>query len=764
MPRPTPLLRAVAAGSLLTVLAPLAVLSAAPTASAAGSSTRVAEEHRPTSQQVAGLRARAPGAEEKTPLSVQLSSIAPAEIPRHGPIRIEGVVTNRSDERWTGINLHAFLDDSPITSVPDLDEAAQLPATAVVGDRITTIGMFDPVGGLDPGQSAPFSIRLGHSSLGVIGPGVYWFGVHALGQSPSQPSDGVADGRARTFMPYLPGVRRSVDVSLVVPVRRLVSHTPQGRIAGAGAWAKALSAGGDLAAATTLGEAAGTSPLTWVVDPAVIDAVRRLVAGNPARNLGDTIPEGGSPEPEPTDEPSVTEGASPTVRPELPKGTQTDNPAIDPGKAWLSGLRAILERSEVLSLPYGDLDVSSAAFHAPDLIPVARKHSGDRMAGWDIPTESVRMGDPTGYLDPDSLRLPPEPDRVILGSQMFGADAPSTAQVDGLQVAVASTPTATGGPGPDDPLTALAMRQRILAEAAVRLLSHPGRPLIVVLPQGWAPADLDNLFGGSQAGERDSLAQDPTGLEVPWVRLTSLSEATARPGRERRADRLRYPDAASAARLPAANFAAAEALMAAGRRMQDVLTRNDQLSWETTGEALTSLSTQARPHRDNARVRTDASAHWLQRRLHGIKVTAPPGVTLSSKSGGFAATLKNRLDHPVTVSLHVETDPGLRVELADSFDLVARGRRTVNLTADVLSPGVHYVRLSVTDAEGRALGSKARVPIRSTQVSQVIWVILAAGVGLMLVARVLGVVRTRRRAGHQSGAAGEGAGADEVES
>ena len=52
------------------------------------------------------------------------------------------------------------------------------------------------------------------------------------------------------------------------------------------------------------GAAAGSRPVTWLVDPAVTDTVRDLVAGNPPRSLDSTVTDagGGDGSPEPTAE------------------------------------------------------------------------------------------------------------------------------------------------------------------------------------------------------------------------------------------------------------------------------------------------------------------------------------------------------------------------------------------------------------------------------------------------------------------------------
>ena len=60
--------------------------------------------------------------------------------------------------------------------------------------------------------------------------GVYWFGVHALGNTDAA-RDGVADGRARTFLPLVPAAeaRPPLPTALVLPLRRPVHHAPDGR-------------------------------------------------------------------------------------------------------------------------------------------------------------------------------------------------------------------------------------------------------------------------------------------------------------------------------------------------------------------------------------------------------------------------------------------------------------------------------------------------------------------------------------------------------
>jgi hypothetical protein len=59
--------------------------------------------------------------------------------------------------------------------------------------------------------------------------------------------------------------------------------------------------------------------------------------------------------------------------------------------------------------------------------------------------------------------------------------------------------------------------------------------------------------------------------------------------------------------------------------------------------------------------------------------------------------------------------------------------------------GVHTVTLEVTNKAGTPLGSQDAFPMRAEQVSQLIWVIIGAGLALLFGAIVVRLVRRIRR-------------------
>jgi hypothetical protein len=694
-----------------------------------------AVEHRtaPVSRGAARAPASAP---DDSALGVTIDSLTPSVLPRRGPVRISGSVTNRTGETWRAVNLHAFVGDAPITSGAALAEQAEVAPEEFVGERITVPGTFDTVDELAPGASAQYSMDVPRSVIEVTQPGVYWFGVHALGES-DEPRDGVADGRARTFMPLVAGSARPVDTALVIPLRKRISHQADGRVAGARRWAQNLESG-PLHTLVELGASAGSRPVTWLVDPALPDAVRALVAGNPPRSLEDTVGDDDQPgegEPPGDEQTGSDPSASPTPEEADPPTTEPDeelvpSEATEPGTAWLNRVREATEGDLVLRLPYGDVDVTAALRHDPAVYRDARASRGRELTSWQARTAPA-VAPLDGYLRPTDFARLADAATVLVADATFGADPRAVATVSGHGVVGVSTGAASGGPGPDDRLGAIAVRQRILSEAALRLGAADPEPLVVVLPHSWNPDSIHGFFEG---------------LDVPWLDLTGLRTVARRPAEPVAPEDLAYPPRQARLVLDGVNFGAARALTQAGETLQNVLLRNDRVAREVREEALAALSYTHRNSEDLARARTARSRAWILDQLGSVTVQAPRAVTLSSSSGRFSATVSNALEHPVTVRIRALADRPIQIEGPSEIEIAAESRTSVLLQASTERLGVHNVQLVVTDVDGTPLGSTDTLPIRSAQVSRVIWVILGTGVALLFGAIVVRLVRRVRGA------------------
>jgi hypothetical protein len=691
-------------------------------------------------------RARLPRPAQETPLTVTLDELFPSTIPERGPVRVSGTVTNTDTVAWRAINVYAFVSAEPMTTSDELATAVATDPGASVGDRIVQPGNYATIDEVAPGATVSFSFRVARRLLEADTPGVYWFGVHALGEN-GDGRDGLADGRARTFLPFVPPARAGrVEVAVVVPLRHQLNYAPDGSLGDLPSWTTTLSPGGRLRSLVDFGAASSDRSISWVVDPGLLDAVRRLADGNPPRSLAANLKRGeadgedgadpdvspsGSPSESPAEEPSASPGEDAPAEParEL---TAEEQEAATAARAWLGRLRAAIRpEDQVLALPYGDIDVSAAARHDPDTYQRARNRSGGVLGQLGL-LATPAVASPAGYLSGAGLRAVGGESTVLVTDAMFGSSPPVVANAADHRLIVTSSAALAGGPGPDDRRALVATRQRLLSEAAVRFLTPRRPPVVALLPPDWVPGASSSFFSG---------------LDVPWLDLASVQRATvAVQARPVRVEQLRYPTWQATAELDAANFASADALASAGQSLQNLLTLNNTVGGTVNDQALGSTSYSARVRPNASRTATDESREWIEERLSKVQVQAPVAVTLSSSSGRFSTTIRNELDQPVTVNLEARADDRLRIEATPGIEVPANGRATALLNARTNENGVHRVTLVLTDKKGTPLGGTTTLSVRSAQVSNVIWLFIGIGGVLLFGAIAIRLVRRVRAA------------------
>jgi hypothetical protein len=664
-------------------------------------------------------------------LEVTIDSLTPSYLPAEGPVRVTGSVTNVQDLPWRTVNIYPFLDDAPMLTPAELAVAADADPLLAVGERITDMAASTTIDLIPPGETERFSLAVPRSLLETDGAGVYWFGIHAMGESDEQPRDDLADGRARTFLPYVPpGTPGAVKTALVLPVRHVLDYADDGSLRDLEHWRRTLSVGGRLRDLADFGASAGTTPVSWLVDPAVPDAVRRLGLGNPPRSLG---PSERSPDEEEERDQTPSGEPSASAAPDGPAGDARElgpeeRAVAEAAMAWLDRLEEAVRGNEVFTLPYGDLDVSAAAELDQGLYDLARDRPSDVLTDWSVPTRPA-VASPTGYLNEAGFGLVGNDTTTMITDRMFTEDPPGVAEVGGRPVAVTSSGAASGGPRPGDRFTSLQLRQRILSEAAVRLLTPGRHPLVVPLPLEWHPDQASAFFAG---------------LKVDWLDLTTVTDAIDRGGRKVDPAELDYPLTQLRRQLDAPEFAAVRDLISAGEILQNVLTLNSAVSDTVTGQALAGASYASREAPLAARASLVRSRAWISDALASVDISAGPGVTLSGSNGGFAAVITNDLDQPVTVDVVARSNGGVEIAPVDPVALPANSRSTVVLEAHANRVGVTNVTLALTDVDGNPIGSTDQLPIRSAQVSVVIWLIIGTGLGLLFLAILVRLFRRVR--------------------
>jgi hypothetical protein len=328
------------------------------------------------------------------------------------------------------------------------------------------------------------------------------------------------------------------------------------------------------------------------------------------------------------------------------------------------------------------------------------------------------------------------PDSTILLADTSFAVPPnaprSMVRLLGHKVVVTSSGAAAGGPSPtatDDPL---ALRQRLLSEAALRLQSGSRSPVVMMLPADWRPVDPSPLFSG---------------LDVPWLEPVTVGDLSLLPAASMNGDGLVYTEEDEAAELDLANFSAADQLTGRADQLAGVLSLPNLVRQQVADEVLMSLSTGHRVDPDSAAASVRAATGFMSEQLSSVTVDAPDAVTLSSESGNFGADVVNGLDQPVTVRIVVQSDGGLELEDLGPIQLSAQARFRIKPLVKADRPGIHQVRLVVTDVQGLPLGDSTGMQIRAAQVSGLIWLLLAGGALLLFGTIAIRLVRRGRGRG-----------------
>jgi hypothetical protein len=651
-----------------------------------------------------------------SPLTVTLEQLTPSTIPAKGRVVLAGTIRNDSSELWSAVNVHPFISETPMTTRDELAAAAASDPAPEVGTRLFKDGQFAPIGDLLPGQSAPFRISLPARDLPISGaPGVYWIGVHALGQDTAG-RDGVADGRARTFIPLVDPKARG-SVALVVPVRERVRRDRIGKLLDISDWSAALADDGRLERIAGLLDSAGGVPATMLVDPAVIDAVASIAGDNPELSLGPPGSTTKSPSPSPSPSPSQASGdASPASR------TVDRLDATDRANAtrWLAQLKAASTLQTVLGLGYADPDTAALARQRPSLIGLAAKESATAFEQLGI--EAVPTVAPaSGWLDDEALPSVPPGTMVLVSDHAAPRTRSHWRTPEDQDLVFSDDQAADGGPGPTPALDALAVRQRIVSDAALRALDGTRAPMVVELPPGWDP------------GPSWQSADFFSGLTLPWLDLVRIDRAS--PENTPTFDAaLGYPAAERRAEVGPANVSATRSLVSTGTVLGQLLRSTNDVRRTLIGIALEAVSSHAR--RDPARARAEvlATDTAMRARLGKVSVIGTDFVTLSGGSGTLTVTLVNDLDQPVTVGIEPRSSsPDVRIHTPKPLEMAPGQRTVLRLKATASSIGVHEVTLTPVTTEGTELGTSLTFSLRTSQVGRLIWGVLMGGAALLVV-------------------------------
>jgi len=696
------------------------------------------------------------------PLRVVLQEVQPAVLPDNPnkEITVAGTVRNRSDAVWSDLNAYLLTSSRPLTSAEELATAVESDPSGDIGDRIVEPGLFDDLPDLEPGGVAPFRLTVPRSAFDVSGePGVYWLGVHVLGTSEDGGRDAAADGRARTFLPLVPEGTEGTEIAVMPQLRARIVRQPDGRLAFPDFLARGFTRDGRFHRLLGISRTAKQRPVTWVVDPAVLEAAGSLLNGNPrydsqtvavpgtvtgstgsdtgsgSSGSGTQPDSGGAAGGDPNDGSGGSGGSGGQTEPQDPSARRAAR--------WLSGFTAEAQRRQVLGLPYGDLDVAAAYSDARAALSAnALEVSARLLDGLDVDSQPV-VAPPSGYLPANALTaLSPDVLAVLSPAAVPTLPRPLIETATGTTALLAGLPETTRGPGPGVMRTALAVRQRLLAESALHALSADrSQPVIALLPPWWDP------------GPRWRAARFFDGLSQPWLRLVDVDEARgdARAAELRLPDALVYPEEEEAVQLPGFVLQATDDLITQGATYESVFIDAETVGDRLARQALLTSSVWSRSRPGLSADRARGAAALVETLLDKVAVRGPTFVTLSSEDGDFIVTLANGLEERIRVGLAASVaGPGLQLTTPGPVTLEPSERRSVRVAVRSSGIGIHRVVLQPTTATGLPVGTPAILSVRSSSVGLLLWVIMAGGSVVLFCAIAVRIVRRvrRRRATH----------------
>ena len=640
---------------------------------------------------------------------IHLTSQTPA-IPRPGDtLTLRGEVVNGTSQTVTQVEVGLRISPTPVSNRTEIPQILAGEAGRV-GTLIpsTVIKLPTP---LTPGARQPFSISVPVADLGLPphADAVFVIGVQA---SADVPGDGLSVTRVdlvRSFIPWFPDAS-SVSPSHVLWLYPLSSAPARLRdgIFLDDHLAHELSPTGRL---TRLLNQAAAHPasVSWVIDPALLEAVLDMSNG-----YGVQAPDG-----------TITQGVG----------------RADAG-SWLARLRTLTASAEVSTTPYANPDVV-ALHRAGRDVDIALATTTAAQVPGTILGRGVSSGlawPPDGLTDDgtlDVMRAAGSRAVVLSGTHMVPTTkldytpSGSVDLVNGVSPlrAIVSDPALTylastkPAGDADAYLGTIVQGQEFLAELAMTCLELPNSPrTIVVAPSlDWevspaggtmiaaitsSPFARPETLGAVQLAEPSDVPR--THLDYTQVQHELSQQYLRQISHER-------------AQLALVRAVAPDPAGVASASLEAALTRAESASWRTepeTGERL-----------------LQATSNAIAADMGRIRILSNAPITLPGDQGVIPVTIANDLDRAARVGVRLSSTPSMRFQAADipAVTLAPGQKETLEVSARVVGSGPIQVKIGLLTPEGAPFGKAVATQVRSAAYAHAAqWVVIAFFAALVL--------------------------------
>jgi hypothetical protein len=636
---------------------------------------------------------------------VKITGLSPAVLDTADNITVTGVVRNPEQYAWRNVQVLPAVAKAPFTSRSAMRTAITTGA-AYTGERIGAPGARDDLGTLQAGQSRRFSLTVQAEQLGLSGAeGVYPLGIDVLATGPDGVRSDTAVGRANTFLPLRAGAPQ-----------RPVTRTPTTVL-----WPFLLPGQrrSDNGYADTAELAASIGPRGQMRN--LLDLVR----STPRRGSDVII------------DPSLLQVLQ--AMSDAPGDSDADEARRDHADDFLDDLEDLAEDYSCATVGYDQPDVLAVAASpsVAELSTIIDAATDDTLDEHDLSCLRIEWPSPRGA---DRFTLTTlrrhDIEAVIVGPWVVPdwdatrGNLLNLATEAGELPLLVNDPLNGGVPGVASPVT---LRQMILSESVLTGLSAgtevSNTSTVVIVDPKFNPG---TVRGKPLAVVYASAATDPRNLkDNVESRRTSYVGPIA--------DKAEATPVSPRQLLVAVDAAHMAELIGGMLRDEDDRTEHAQ--------SVASLVTQRwRRHTATALKAAEAVSDHLNHELAAIAVEGPEALTLSSATGQFPITVRNRSPHRVRVGLGLESSaPGVRFDAPSTVDVAAGESRTVTVDMDMGSESGTTVTARLSAANGQEFGAATGFNVRSSQVGAAVWIAIGVSVAFVAVA----LIRRFGRPGHR---------------
>ncbi len=635
----------------------------------------------------------------KSPVGISFTSVGPGRyLTPHAKLTVRGTLVNQSQTAYDRMSVRLLFDNRRFTSRGELDAyAGGKGLEPTRGGPLRTLPTS-----LAPDGQQNFSVSLPVPQMGLTDFGVYPVSVEAYN------SVGALLGRQRTLVTYYPGTQVArTKIAWVWPMidqpHRADDDTfTDDRL-------ERQFGGGRLNSLVTAAARTNT-PVSWLVDPSLIDDAAQMAAQD-GYTLKDDV-------------------------------HRAQNVAAG---TWLGALRSAIGGEPLVATPYADPDVMALAQHrmTGDIKTAtdAALHGLGR-AGLNSATTTM-AAPPDGLADQATLSaLAKNGARTVLLSSTVLPDLQaqtytpnplvhrSVGGTDLKLIAYDDTLNKVLGTGTSAPGATVLAEQRFLAETAMITGEMPNnsRTIVVTPPRRWNP---------SPAFAKAVLSYS---AHAPWLRPTTMSNVEASTPQPRT-----FQPQKDSTGLSTSYLRQVRTLNSRVRRFTSIF--QPPQSGFILGVPRAESSAWAGKSRSGASLRRTLTG-TLDSAMAKVHVLNDNGYTMAGKSGQIPVTVSNGLDVG-TVRVHLrassQNDTRLRVNSVDRDLTLEPGHKdTIILKMKASANGQAYVNLELLAPDGHPFGDTRVVRVNATGYGRT--ALLITGISLAVLFLGVGIRVVRRRA------------------